>query len=116
MKRIGRRNVCWRKVVSGWTSYNCTDQRSGMKVQRLQSYRSSAVELLLMHVAAREDEWHSEKSFSTPEKLRLQQQLRTRRLKCEMQEPLGERPSVVSLIAGKVAAAEAKAAASSDAQ
>ena len=36
--------------------------------------------------SAQEESWHSDTSFATPAKERLRQQLRTRRLKCEMVE------------------------------
>eukprot|EP00965_Chrysotila_dentata_P088118 2908803-Pleurochrysis_carterae.AAC.3 len=58
-----------------------------------------------MRVAAQEESWHSGDTFSTPGKLRLQQQLRTRRLKCEMQESLGaSRPSALSVLSMRGAA------------
>eukprot|EP00965_Chrysotila_dentata_P092902 3067670-Pleurochrysis_carterae.AAC.1 len=62
---------------------------------------SLAVEQLLARVAAQEENWHSDTAtFATPEKLRLHhQQLRSCRLKCEMQEPLGARPSDCCLFA-----------------
>eukprot|EP00965_Chrysotila_dentata_P095601 3159916-Pleurochrysis_carterae.AAC.4 len=72
------------------------------RVQRLQTYRSSAVEHILSRVAAQEDNWHSVDSFATPAKLRLQQQLRTRRLKCDMLEPV-ERVTALSAVSAKAA-------------
>eukprot|EP00965_Chrysotila_dentata_P017003 564393-Pleurochrysis_carterae.AAC.1 len=63
---------------------------------------------MLSRVAALEDNWHMSHSFATPEKLRLQQQLRTGRLKCDMHEPLGPRKSaMLSLLAQKAGIAPA---------
>ena len=44
---------------------------------------------LLIKVAAQEESWHSSDEFATPAKIRLQQHLRTCRLKCNMVEPGG---------------------------
>eukprot|EP00965_Chrysotila_dentata_P237792 6202130-Pleurochrysis_carterae.AAC.4 len=107
LERIGRQNVCLRKAVSWWTSYDYTGRRSGKKVQRLKTYESSAVEQLLVPVAVQEETWHCTDIFATPEELRLQQQSPTRRLKCDMQEPIN-RVRAVSVLKAR-AAAEATA-------
>ena len=73
LKRIGRSTICWRKAVHGWCSYDYTDRRTGKKVQRSQRYyQSSAVQQLLIKVAAQEESWHSNDEYCTPAKIRLQ--------------------------------------------
>eukprot|EP00308_Calcidiscus_leptoporus_P003811 CAMPEP_0119352702 /NCGR_PEP_ID=MMETSP1334-20130426/1960_1 /TAXON_ID=127549 /ORGANISM="Calcidiscus leptoporus, Strain RCC1130" /LENGTH=111 /DNA_ID=CAMNT_0007365805 /DNA_START=299 /DNA_END=634 /DNA_ORIENTATION=+ len=72
-------------------------------------YSSSAVLQLLVKVAAQEECWRSSDEFATPAKIRLQQHLRTRKLKCEMVEPIA-RESAATLLsdaAQKTAAAPA---------
>ena len=54
------------------------------------------------------DGWHSSDSFVTPAKLRLQQLLRTRFLKCDLPEP-GARQSAADILA-EAAKAPANAA------
>ena len=89
LKRLGRRLVCWRKSL-GATLYKYVDRRTGKLVERSQEYNSSAVEQLLGKVCRQEDLWHSSDVFARPEKLRLQSQLRSRLLKCDLPEE-GER-------------------------
>eukprot|EP00965_Chrysotila_dentata_P244411 6205965-Pleurochrysis_carterae.AAC.4 len=79
--------------------------RTEERVECTQAYVSSAVKQLLVLVAAQEESWHRGDTFSMREKLHLQQQLSTRRLKCEMQESLGAaRPSALSVLSRKAAA------------
>eukprot|EP00965_Chrysotila_dentata_P044734 1487209-Pleurochrysis_carterae.AAC.3 len=42
----------------------------------------------MLQVCASEEVWHDNSTFATPAKLRLQQQLRTRRLKCDLPDQL----------------------------
>eukprot|EP00965_Chrysotila_dentata_P037949 1261379-Pleurochrysis_carterae.AAC.1 len=73
----------------------------------LQSHWSSTVEQLLSRKAVQEDNWRSVDSFATTaNKLRLQQQLRTRRLKCDMQEPIMEHVTALSVISAQAAASD----------
>ena len=102
LKRLGRTTVCWRKAVHGWTSYDYTVRSTGAKRQRMQGYSSSAVQQLLVKVCAQEESWHSSDNFATPAKIRLQQQLRTCRLKCEMVE-VTDRQSAGSILTGAAA-------------
>eukprot|EP00965_Chrysotila_dentata_P081463 2689757-Pleurochrysis_carterae.AAC.1 len=51
-----------------------------------------------MKAAMTEQIWHGNSSFCTPEQLRLQQQLRTRKLKCEMSEDLGARATSMQVL------------------
>eukprot|EP00965_Chrysotila_dentata_P166600 5500330-Pleurochrysis_carterae.AAC.2 len=62
---------------------------------------------MLVRVAAQEENWHCTDKFATPEKLRLQQQLRILRLMCEMQEPM-DRVSALSVLATKASKASAE--------
>eukprot|EP00965_Chrysotila_dentata_P257313 6212848-Pleurochrysis_carterae.AAC.2 len=50
-----------------------------------------AVEQIPMKAAAMEENWHGDSAFCTPEKLHLQQQLRSRKLKCDLGEDIGPR-------------------------
>eukprot|EP00965_Chrysotila_dentata_P201270 6180485-Pleurochrysis_carterae.AAC.5 len=97
LKKYGRVTVSWRKAVNGWTSYNYV-QGGGSKQQRTQSYMSSAVQQLLMKASAMEASWHSTEDFCTPEKLRLQQYLRTRKLKCDLGHELESRKSAICVL------------------
>eukprot|EP00965_Chrysotila_dentata_P102430 3381360-Pleurochrysis_carterae.AAC.1 len=87
---MGRISVSWRGAVGGWSSYDLTEQLRGSKAQKTihQSYSSLAVQQLLMKAAFTEEIWHDNANFCTPEKLRLQRHLRTRKLKCEMADDL----------------------------
>eukprot|EP00965_Chrysotila_dentata_P065840 2180961-Pleurochrysis_carterae.AAC.1 len=49
-----------------------------------------------MKAAATKELWHGHSDFCTPEQLRLQQHLRSRKLKCKMRASLGPRMSAMS--------------------
>ena len=88
LKRMGRTVICWRPWQEGNLVYHYIDHRTGAEVTREQSYKSSPMEQMLSKMSAVEDAWHSDCEFVRPAKLRLQQELRRRRLKCEF-EPTG---------------------------
>eukprot|EP00965_Chrysotila_dentata_P001773 58671-Pleurochrysis_carterae.AAC.8 len=62
------------------------DSRTGRPVRRTQSYSSSPMEQMLKRIVAREETSHDENSSvsARPEALRLRQQLRKCKLKCEL--------------------------------
>eukprot|EP00965_Chrysotila_dentata_P097822 3234490-Pleurochrysis_carterae.AAC.5 len=70
---------------------------------------ASAVQQLLMKAAMTKELWHDSTSFCTPEQLRLQRHLRTRKLKCEMTGNLGQRMSALQLISEKQQASASSA-------
>eukprot|EP00965_Chrysotila_dentata_P131450 4345318-Pleurochrysis_carterae.AAC.3 len=106
LKRQGRSTVSWRPAVDGWTSYDYVDSRTGEHVKRQQRYSSSAVQQLMMQVCAAEDAWHKNEAFATPAKLRLQQQLRTRRLKCDLPDGVNVSRESALAVLSKAAAHE----------
>ena len=57
-------------------------------------YNSSAVHQLLQRVALAESGWHSNHKFTTPDKLRLQTQLRSCLIKVEVGDPPPDLPPV----------------------
>ena len=92
LKRMGRTIINWRPYQEGKSVYHYIDHRTGQEVTREQSYKSSPMEQMLSKMLAQEVAWHSDSVFVRPAKLRLQQELRKRRLKCEFEYESG--PSV----------------------
>ena len=82
LKRMGRTVICWRPYQEGNSVYHYIDHRTGEEVTREQSYKSSPMEQMLSKMLAQEVAWHSDSVFVRPTKLRLQHELRRRRLKC----------------------------------
>ena len=89
LKRMGRTVICWRPYQEGKSVYHYIDHRTGQEVTREQSYKSSPMEQMLSKMLAQEVAWHSDSVFVRPAKLRLQQELRRRRLKCEFEHEVG---------------------------
>ena len=85
LKRMGRTVICWRPYQEGKSVYHYVDHRTGQEVTREQSNKSSPMEQMLSKMLAQERAWHSDSVFVRPAKLRLQQELRRRRLKCEFE-------------------------------
>ena len=102
LKRLGRRVVCWRRSI-GATKYLYTDRRTGKTMERTQSYKSSAMLQLLTRVCGSEDSWHSNERFSRPEKLRLQAQLRSCRLKFDVGRLAPKGPSPAAVLVSEAA-------------
>eukprot|EP00965_Chrysotila_dentata_P036566 1217039-Pleurochrysis_carterae.AAC.1 len=100
LKRIGRATVSWRGAVNGWCAQK---QSKGVKVQKLmgRSYSSSAVQQLLMKAAMTEEIWHGSADYCTPEHLRLQRHLRSRKLKIEMTDDLSDHMSAFQVLSDK---------------
>jgi hypothetical protein len=89
LKRTGRRVVSWRKYLapSAIPGRLYISRKTGAPTRiKKQGYASSPMHQMLMRMCASEDMWHSLSTFARPDKLRLQHQLRTRHLKCEMVE------------------------------
>ena len=84
LKRIGSRVVGWRPYQEGTSVYEYIDYRTGKEVRREQSYRSSPMEQLLLKICAQERAWHATRAFVRPAKMRLQRELRRRRVKVEV--------------------------------
>ena len=89
LKRMGRTVICWRPFQDGKSVYVYIDHRTGREIHREQGYKSSPMEQMLSKMLAQEDAWHSDCVFVRPAKLRLQQHLRTRKLKCELEDSVG---------------------------
>uniref|UniRef100_A0A7S2JIX6 Uncharacterized protein n=1 Tax=Haptolina brevifila TaxID=156173 RepID=A0A7S2JIX6_9EUKA len=85
LKRMGITCISWRPYQEGKSVYHCIDYRTGKEVEREQSYKSCPMEQMLSKVLALQDAWHGDSIFMRPEKLRLQQDLRRKRLKCEFE-------------------------------
>ena len=83
LKRIGRTCISWRPFQEGKTIYHYIDHRTGEEITREQGYKSSPMEQMLSKMIALQDSWHSDSMFVRPAKLRLQQDLRRRRLKVD---------------------------------
>ena len=84
IKRYGRRFTNWRPLVDGSTAYAYQDRRSKEYKTSERRYNSSAVHQLLKRVALSELGWHRNNKFTAPDKLRLQTQLRSTRIKIEV--------------------------------
>ena len=89
LKRMGRTVISWRPYQDGVSVYRYIDHRTGEEVRREQSYKSSPMEQMLSKMLAQEEAWHSDSVFVRPAKIRLQQDLRRRRLKCEFESEVG---------------------------
>ena len=94
IKKYGRRFTNWRPLVEGFTSYSYKDRRSMEHIISQRRYNSSAVHQLLQRVALAESGWHSNHKFTTPDKLRLQTQLRSCLIKVEVGDPPPDLPPV----------------------
>ena len=86
LKRMGITCISWRPYQDGKSVYHYIDYRTGKEVQCEQEYKSSPMEQMLSKILALQDAWHGDSIFMRPEKLRLQQDLRRRRLKCEFEQ------------------------------
>jgi hypothetical protein len=87
IKRYGRRFTNWRPLVDGFTAYAYIDRRSKEYKTSERRYNSSAVHQLLKRVALSELGWHRNSKFTAPDRLRLQTQLRSTRIKVEVADP-----------------------------
>eukprot|EP00965_Chrysotila_dentata_P257084 6212763-Pleurochrysis_carterae.AAC.3 len=90
LKRIGKRVICWRPISSAMgTVYNCIDRRTQLPVRKTRSYASSPMEQMMIRICNQEVNWHDTSStFARPKQLRLKQQLRACKLKCEFADEL----------------------------
>eukprot|EP00965_Chrysotila_dentata_P067106 2221195-Pleurochrysis_carterae.AAC.2 len=85
LKKFGRKTVCWKQLSASAVVYNYVDERTGRPMHRTQQYKSSPMEQMLKRMVAREQASHDKVGvFARPEALRLQQQLRRCKLKCEL--------------------------------
>lgn len=85
LKQTGRRNVCWRPFSAAKTVYSHIDRQTKLPVSRMQSYNSSPTMQMMNRICYLEETWHDTSSvFARPDRLRLQQQLRASKLKCEL--------------------------------
>ena len=91
LKRMGITCISWRPYQEGKSVYHYIDYRTGKEVQREQEYKSSPMEQMPSKILALQDAWHGDSIFMRPEKLRLQQDLRRQRLKCEFESDPGAR-------------------------
>ena len=83
LKRIGRKVVSWRKL--GSAVYNYIDRRTGLAKRRAQGYDSSPMLQMMERISVAEVMWRDTTSaFARPEHLRLQMQMRSCKLKCEL--------------------------------
>eukprot|EP00965_Chrysotila_dentata_P210850 6186138-Pleurochrysis_carterae.AAC.1 len=84
-QKFGRNTVCWRPLSATDVVYNYVDGRTGLPVRRSQSYKSSPMEQMMKRIVAREEASHDvDSAFARPETLRLWQELRRCKLKCEL--------------------------------
>eukprot|EP00965_Chrysotila_dentata_P193218 6175617-Pleurochrysis_carterae.AAC.2 len=85
LKKIARATVSWRPLQASVTVCNYIDRKTGRAVRREQNYNSSAMEQMCNRILFMEGQTHdSESVFARPENLRLRQQLRSCKLKCEL--------------------------------
>ena len=96
LKGMGRTVISWRSYQDGKSVHHYIDHRTGMEVTREQSYKSSPMEQMLAKVACLEDAWHSDSVFVRPAKLRLQRELRRRRL-CEFDTEAAQADGIGSM-------------------
>ena len=83
LKRIGRKVVSWRSL--GATVYNYIDRRTGVAKRRAQRFSSSPMLQMMERISVSEVQWRdAESDFARPEYLRLQMQMRSCKLKCEL--------------------------------
>jgi hypothetical protein len=104
IKRYGRRFTNWRPLVEGFTRYHYIDQRSGMEKTGERRYNSSAVHQILERLCLAQSAWHTNHTFTAPDKIRLQAHLRSRMLKVEVSDatPPVTAPTMLSHLAGKI--------------
>eukprot|EP00965_Chrysotila_dentata_P160336 5294182-Pleurochrysis_carterae.AAC.2 len=85
LKKYRRKTVSWWPLSATFVVYNHVDRRTGLPVRRTQSYSSSPMEQMLKRIVAREEASHdADNLYARLEALRLKQQLRKCKLKCEL--------------------------------
>eukprot|EP00965_Chrysotila_dentata_P036091 1201770-Pleurochrysis_carterae.AAC.1 len=99
LKRIGRRVVCWRPYAANGSVLNFIHRRTDEAKHGIQKYGSSPTEQLLMRICAQEEALHdTQNMFARPEKLRLREQLRSKKLKCDVADAKDAADSVIDMM------------------
>ena len=89
MKRFARRVINWRPYQAVRSMYNFICRKTGQRGDDARAYKSSPMEQLLNRMVFQEDSWADTTSvFARPEKLRLRNQLKSCKLKCEVADEI----------------------------
>ena len=96
LKRIGRKVCSWRKL--GAAVYNYIVRRTGLAKRRSQGYCSSPCLQMMERICVAEVQWRDSSSvFARPEHLRLQMQMRSCKLKCELADDVSVGDAITML-------------------
>ena len=95
LKRIARKVLCWRPISAAAVAYNYINRKTKERGHSAQTYKSSPMDQLMGRIAYMEESWTDATSvYARPEKMRLRQQLRSCKLKCEIADEVSVEDAV----------------------
>ena len=108
LKRIARKCPCWRPLAATKIAYNFFRSDTKERGHSGQAYGSSPMMQLMERIAFQESTWTDTQSvFARPDRIRLRQQLRSSKMKCEIADEVsvGEAVTMVSALSAACRAA-----------